>query len=386
MQHNKDNETNHKICYLVTLGTWGGAQRYVYDLGLHFSQEKFKISLITGTPGLLVEKFKSENIETIIIPELGRSIKPINDISAFFKIITILKNNRPEILHVNSSKGGGIGALAGRIVGIKNIIFTAHGWAFNEDRPAVEKIIITFLHWLTVMLSHKTIAVSEAVATRVKNLPFAKNKIIIIKNSIPQTNVLERNTSRSLLEKYIGKNFDKNTIIVGTISELNKNKDISSSIKAISLLKKEGLNVVFVVFGEGSERANLEKLIEELCLKDTVFLLGFNEKASSLLTGFDVFTLTSITESLGYVLLEAGLAKIPVVATSVGGIPEIIENNVTGLLVKPQSQYKIAHAIKTILENKKLANGFASNLNNKVLTEFSPSQMFTKTKEVYSVN
>lgn len=383
MQHNKDNETKPKICYLVTLGTWGGAQRYVYDLGLYFSREKFTVSLITGTPGLLVEKFKSENIETSVIAELGRSIKPLNDLAAFFKIITILKKEQPEILHVNSSKGGGIGALAGRIVGTKNIVFTAHGWAFNEDRPVVEKTVITFLHWLTVMLSHKTIAVSEAVAIRIKNLPFAKNKIVVIKNSIPKIDVLERSSSRLLLEKYIGKNIDKDTIIVGTISELNKNKDVSSSIKAISILKKEGQSIIFIVFGEGSERASLEKLIEELSLKDTVFLLGFNERASSLISGFDIFTLTSITESLGYVLLEAGFAKVPVVATAVGGIPEVIENNVTGLLVKPRSPSEISHAIKTLLENKELAEKLASNLREKVLTEFSLQRMLDETKKVY---
>lgn len=383
MQHNKDNETNPKICYLVTLGTCGGAQRYVYDLGLYFSREKFTVSLITGTPGLLVEKFKSENIETSVIAELGRSIKPLNDLAAFFKIITILKKEQPEILHVNSSKGGGIGALAGRIVGTKNIVFTAHGWAFNEDRSVIEKIVITFLHWLTVMLSHKTIAVSEAVATRIKNLPFAKNKIVVIKNSISQISITEQSESRLVLEKYIGKNIDKETIIVGTISELNKNKDVSSSIKAISLLKKEGRNVIFVVFGEGSERASLEKLVEELNLKDTVFLLGFNERASSLISGFDIFTLTSITESLGYVLLEAGFAKIPIVATAVGGIPEVIENNVTGLLVKPRSPSEISHAIKTLLEDKELAEKLASNLHEKVLMEFSPQRMLDETRKIY---
>lgn len=386
MQHNKYNETNPKICYLVTLGTWGGACRYVYDLGLYFSRQKFTISLITGTPGLLVEKFKSENIETSVIAELGRNIKPLNDLTAFFKIIAILKKERPEILHVNSSKGGGIGALAGRIVGIKNIVFTAHGWAFNEDRSIIEKTLITFLHWLTVMLSHKTIAVSEAVATRIKNLPFVKNKIVVIKNSISQINITERNESRSLLEKYTEKNIDKNTIVIGTISELNKNKDVSSSIKAISLLKKEGLNVIFVIFGEGSERASLEKLIEELHLKDTVFLLGFNERASSLISGFDIFTLTSVTESLGYVLLEAGFAKVPVVATAVGGIPEVIENNITGLLVKPRSPSEIAHTIKTLLENKELAEKLASSLHEKVLTEFSLQRMLSETEKIYNAH
>ncbi|MFA6078085.1 MAG: glycosyltransferase [Candidatus Paceibacterota bacterium] len=383
MQYNKDNGTDPKICYLVTLGTWGGAQRYVYDLGLYFSREKFTISLITGTPGLLVEKFKSENIETSVITELGRNIKPLSDLIAFFRIITLLKKERPEILHVNSSKGGGIGALAGRIVGTKNIVFTAHGWAFNEDRPIIEKAVITFLHWLTVILSHKTIAVSEAVATRIKNLPFAKNKIVVIKNSVSQMSITERSESRSFIEKYTGKSLGKNTIVVGTISELNKNKDIFSSIEAISLLKKEGLDVIFVVFGEGSERASLEKLIAELSLKDAVFLLGFNERASSLISGFDIFTLTSITESLGYVLLEAGLAKVPVVATAVGGIPEVIENNVTGLLVKPRSPSEISHAIKTLLENKELAEKLASRLHEKVLVEFSPQRMLRETKKVY---
>jgi glycosyltransferase involved in cell wall biosynthesis len=304
MQDKKNNGIKTKVCYLITLGTWGGAQKYIYDIATNLPSERFSTSLITGTPGLLVEKFNSKNMPTIVVEELGRKIKPLNDISSFFKIIKILKRERPDILHVNSSKGGGIGALAGRIVGVKKIVFTAHGWAFNEDRSFVEKSAITFLHWLTIMLSHKTIAVSNAVAIGASKLPFTSRKITVIKNSITQTNPLKKEDARVLLEKYIGISIPQNATVIGTVSELNKNKGVNFTIEALSLLKKKGVNFVFITFGDGSEKGNLLNLIEKLNLKDSVFLLGFKENASSLISGFDIFTLTSITESLGYVLLD----------------------------------------------------------------------------------
>ncbi len=386
MQDNKNNEIKTKVYYLITLGTWGGAQKYIYDLATNLPPEKFSVSLITGTPGLLVEKFKSKKMMVIVVEELGRKIKPLNDISSFFKIVKILKKERPDILHVNSSKAGGIGALAGRIAGIKKIVFTAHGWAFNEDRSFGEKLAIVILHWLTIMLSHKTIAVSNAVALEAGKLLLANNKITVIKNGVTETNLLKKDDARAELEKYIKKNISHETPIIGTISELNKNKGVSYSIEALSILKRKGINFVFIAIGEGSEKESLIKLIDKLDLKDCVFLPGFKENASSLISGFDIFTLTSITESLGYVLLEAGLAKVPVVASAVGGIPEVVENNVTGILVKPRSPLKIATAIESLLSDKEKMVKLSLALNEKILNEFSMSQMTEKTLVVYGKN
>jgi glycosyltransferase involved in cell wall biosynthesis len=386
MQDNENNGTKTKICYLITLGTWGGAQKYIYDIATNLPNERFSISLITGTPGLLVEKFNSRKMLTIVVEELGRKIKPLNDINSFFKIIKILQKERPDILHVNSSKGGGIGALAGRIVGIKKIVFTAHGWAFNEDRSFAERLVITFFHWLTIMLSHKTIAVSNAVAAGASKLPFTSKKITMIKNSISKVSPLTREYARILLEEYTGINIPKNTTIIGTVSELNKNKGVSYILEALSILKRKGVSFIFIALGDGPEKENLLNLVEKLNLKNSVFLLGFKENAPSLISGFDIFTLTSITESLGYVLLEAGLAKVPVVASAVGGIPEVIENNVTGILVKPRSTLKIATAIESLLSDRGKAGKMALNLNEKVLREFSMSQMLEKTLLVYAKN
>jgi glycosyltransferase involved in cell wall biosynthesis len=106
-------------------------------------------------------------------------------------------------------------------------------------------------------------------------------------------------------------------------------------------------------------------------------------EAARYLKNFDIFILPSLKEGLPYVLLEAGLAELPVIATNVGGVPEIIENEKTGLLIKPANPAKIADALKKLIDNPGLAKTLAKNLRQKILQEFSFEKMLEKTLAVY---
>ena len=141
MEHKK-----HKVLIVITKSNWGGAQKYVFDLATNLSRDKFDVRVIFGGHGILAEKLEEAGITTISIPELGRDVSILKDIKVFFKLWSIFKKQKAEIVHVNSSKIGGIGALAGRLSGAKKIVFTAHGWAFNENRSSLSKNIIKFLY------------------------------------------------------------------------------------------------------------------------------------------------------------------------------------------------------------------------------------------------
>ena len=119
-----------KICFGITKGGWGGAQRYVYDIATNLPRDIYDISAISGAPGLLCEKLKAQNIPVFILDKLNRDISPLRDLSAFFSLIRLLQKNKPGILHLNSPKMGLLGAVAGRLAGVKKIIYTSHGWPF----------------------------------------------------------------------------------------------------------------------------------------------------------------------------------------------------------------------------------------------------------------
>jgi len=363
-----------KIFICITKSNWGGAQKYVYDLATNLPKDKFDISVLLGGNGELKSQLEKAGVRTITLENSQRDIDAGKEVGLLSELIKIFKSERPDIIHLNSSKMGLVGAIAGKIAGVKKIVFTAHGWAFNEGRGVLSKLLFKILHIFTIVLSDQVMAVSEITKSQIPAL--FRGKIIVVRNGLREINFKDKGVAQKALAI---KTVSKNPVWIGTISELHKNKGLGYAIEAVSKVKE---NVIFVIIGDGEERKNLEELIEKLNLKNKVFLTGRVESASTYLKAFDIFTLSSITEALPYVLLEAGVASLPVIASDVGGISEII-NSKTGILVAPGDSDKIKNKIEYIIKNPEKASILGHNLKEKVDNEFKLTDMVKKIIAVY---
>ena len=396
------NKTSRKkILYLITKSSWGGAGRYVYDLATGLPRENFEVVVALGGAGELKDRLETQKIRTITIPTLQRDVVLWGEIKVFLNLVKILRKEKPDVLHTNSSKAGALGAFAGRITRVPKIIFTAHGWAFNENRSFFSRTMITLIHWITIVLSHKTIAVSRQTKEQaLKKMPFIKNKLVVVHNGIKEDSFKERSLAqKEIFPKGIPENITKDTVWIGTISELHKNKGLDYIIHAISKISRSDLDIkehprttlgqkklfVFVIIGGGEEKEQLEKLIEKEKLQDIVFLVGYKKNAATLLKAFDIFTLTSRTEAFPYVPLEAGLAELPVIASRVGGIPEILSSKDCGILVKPENIDEITRAVVQLLENNKQRKNYGRNLKKYVLQNFSTQEMVKNIIKYYNI-
>lgn len=374
-----------KVYYVITKANWGGAQRYVYDLATNLPKDKFVPIIVCGGNGTLVDKAEAAEIQVIKLPGLGRDVNVWNDFLVFLALIKLFKKEKPAIIHLNSSKIGGLGSLAGRIARVPKIIFTAHGWAFNEARPKWQKKVIAFLHWLTIRFSHRVITVAQIEAEQVATWPKIRGKIKTIYNGISPLPFLYRDTAREqLLARYPSLMPYRNQFWIGTIGELHQNKDFVNAIGAIALLKRQYPEVRYLIIGEGEQKSKLESLITEFELEKNVFLLGPIPDAPKYLKAFDLFLLNSRKEGLPYVILEAGLAGLPVVATRVGGIPEIITKDQTGVLVPPEEAEATAEAIEALMSNGLEREILGRNLETFVRNNFSLEQMVEKTVALYN--
>ncbi len=309
-----------KILFVITKSNFGGAQRYVLDLATNLPEDGFDVSVALGGtgakgvgPGKLDQMLREKGVRTIHIKSFMRDISLFKEFSTLFELIKIFKNERPDVVHLNSSKAGGVGALSARLAGVKKIVFTSHGWAFNEDRGALSRLAIKILQWITVLLSHKTICVSYADADQVKGWPLVSGKITVIHNGIGPMAFGTGNIIRS--------SFPTGAMIVGNIGELTRNKNQKALIEEAK--RNPSMHVALV--GEGEDRKMLEDKIAKDNLGERVKLFGFLP-ASEVLKGFDRYRITSKKEGLPYVLLEAKLAGLPIVAEPVGGIKEILDN------------------------------------------------------------
>ncbi len=367
-----------KIIYIITKGNFGGAQRYVFDLATHLPQDSFEVIVASGEGNILGEKLKEKGIRTVQIPFLKRNINPLKELLSLISLIKLLKDERPEIIHLNSSKAGGLGGLAGRLTKVPRIIFTGHGWAFNEDRSLPSRLLIGCFHWITILLSHQTIAVSKRVFDQISLFPLVKKKITVIHNGIGPVEFLDRETARKeLAEK------NPSPFWIGTISELHRNKGVDFIIRAFANISPQNEHTGLFIIGDGEERKDLETLSKKLKVQDKVHFLGFKKDAIRFLKAFDIFTLTSRTEAFPYAPIEAGLAGVPVIASRVGGIPELISNKENGMLVEPGNIFEIEYALRDLIQNTEKREMFKKGLEIRVKKDFSLEKMLENTLKEY---
>lgn len=375
-----------KIVYVITKSNWGGAQRQVFDLATAMRSSGHDVWVALGGNGALKDNLEAAGIYTFSISELGRDISLRADFQSFRKILSVIKDKKPDILHLHSPKAAGLGSLAGRILRVPKIITTVHGWTFNESRPWYQVLTIRFFSWLTMLLSHTTILLSEKEYGQARSFPKVKAKIELITLGIKPVLFMSIDGSKQTIAKLIGLNqldFEKKTVI-GTIAELHPNKGLDYLITATKDVVTQYPNTICVIIGDGQDKEKIRKLISDGRLERNIYLAGQVENASQYLKAFNIFVLPSTKEGLPYTILEAGCASLPVVATSVGGIPEIIDDMKSGILVQSKNSKELGHALSFMIEHPEERRRYGTNLREKILSKFQMEKMLRSIEELYN--
>ncbi|TSC72808.1 MAG: WbwZ [Parcubacteria group bacterium Gr01-1014_70] len=377
-----------RILYVITKSMWGGAQRYVFDLATHIPTDQFDVAVACGASSqpntdTLVEKLQKMNICVFAVRHFQKSINPVKDIAAFFELFSVCKKFGPDVIHVNSSKAGGIAGLAAlyyQLIARKPVkrIFTLHGWAFLETwRPRWQRFAIHIASAVTFLLYQKIIVVSaHDYNVLLSHNITAASKVILIHNGIGNLQFLTRLEAQKEL---FG---TTHLLVIGSIAEWTKNKGSEYLIAAMPAVLEKFPEAILCLIGWGEERSKLKVQSVKLQLEKEIYFIS-KSPAAQYLNAFDMFVLPSLKEGLPYTILEAGLAELPVVATHVGGVPDIIENEKNGLLVEPASAEQLAKAIITFLQNKNLRDQTGNALRKRVDTNFSLSAMVQKTTTLY---
>jgi glycosyltransferase involved in cell wall biosynthesis len=251
-------------------------------------------------------------------------------------LFRVTRRYRPHVLHLHGATIGCVGAVVGRFARVPVVLYTEHllCWPLS---PSQERYCpapwIRRLRSATAPLLHCTVAISEAVRSA---LPRRSRLVRVIYNGVDLTpyDGLNRAECRRSLRTYLGLG-DEAIVVVG-VGHLTPRKAYAAVVEAAaSLRKKQETPVHLVLCGEGPERAALLAQAEASGVPDAVHLLGWVGNVPEILMGADVFVHAALIEGFGLVVAEAGAAGLPVIATRVGGVPEIIDHEVTGLLVEP---------------------------------------------------
>jgi glycosyltransferase involved in cell wall biosynthesis len=381
-----------KILYLITKNDIGGAQKYVYDLATNINTSYFDAKILYGG---------------VEIPSLSNRISPpflINDWRALFQIMRILRQERPHIIHLNSSKAGVVGTFAVALYNLFgratqrepiHIIFTAHGWVFNPSNslPCFLQITYVFLHRIAAFFQNTIINVSHAdheIARTYKIAP--EHKLVTIYNGIdPNIPFLTREEARKELiqkirnskfpkaeqDRYEASEIQNSWNWIGSIGRLVREKNYELLIHVAEKM----LNTNFFIIGEGYEKDKLTRKINGLKLDNRFFIIPPTGNDAAFLKAFDIFTLTSQKEGLPYTLLEARAAGIPIAVTNIGGMPEVITEKSIGTVFKAVSPPVIAETLLQLLITRRTPTN--TNTHTRLRTQFNRDSMIAATEKIY---
>lgn len=375
-----------KILYLITKEDVGGAQKYVKDLAQNLDKEKFEAKVITG--GKNGVRFLSN----AFIPYFFF----INDWLALAEIFLILQREKADILHLNSSKAGVIGAMAAQLYNvfrkisrrpIIKVVFTAHGWVFNPDNALdkLRKALYVYLHKIAAKFQDRIINVSEydrRLALRYRIAPPEKLETVLNGIDYKSIKFMDKQSARKTLTELISKqelSIANSEIWVGSIGRLVKEKNYESFIEAAALIKNQPIK--FFIIGSGYEKRKLQSLINHFGLENKFFIIKDLSPAAPYLKAFDIFVLSSIKEGLPYTLLEAMAAELPIITTRIGGMTEVISER--GLVMPPREPQELARAIEYFLNQPQEARELAQNAKQMLRDELTMEKMLQKTTAIY---
>ena len=358
-----------RVLFIITQSELGGAQQFILQFIGQAQKDAYEFTVAVGTDGnrSLADILVSQNINIATLPLLKRNIRPISDFLAIRQTRNLIDKIKPDTLFLVSSKAGFIGALAAKNSKTRpKVIYRIGGWSFNDPRPAWQKSLWRFLEklsapWKDIIILNNTHDLNQAKGIGIKPC----EKLVLIHNGLDpyKINFLSKNDARIKL----GLSLDKK--VIGTIANFYPTKGLENIIETAVKIKRD--DVMFCIIGDGAGRPNLEKLIRDNNLEEKVILVGRKESASSYLTAFDVFLLPSVKEGFPWAILEAMAAKLPIIATRVGAVPEIIENGVSGYIVESRNPDQIAQHITTLLGSESKAKEMGIQAHQRLIFAFN---------------
>jgi glycosyltransferase involved in cell wall biosynthesis len=383
-----------RILQVITRFIRGGAQLLVLNLAHKLIQRGHHCLVVcgpqTGPEGDLSAQARRLGIPLCYCPHLVREESPLNDLRALGELYLLMRRQRFEVVHTHTSKAGVLGRIAARAAGVKAIIHTPHGHIFAEQanipgvsgRPLM-RCLFYYLERFASLPCHRLVALTERDLKELLTLKIARKKnIVVIRNAISLARYQKApRLKRSQLSGL--QSVPEDVPLIGTVGRLTSEKGHRFLISALAYLKQRFGDVRLAIIGDGPERDRLSQQAKQAGVSEKVLFLGLRDDVPVLLKCLDVFVLPSLYEGFGLVILEAMAAQLPVVATTVGGVPDLVTDRQTGILVPPANPQALAEAIAQLLESPALAQRLARNAYKFAQENCELERMIDATENLY---
>ena len=372
-----------KILHIQNEGKLSGAQKVSLNefeeiLRLKYLKHKILLGLIVSTDGLFVKNCSELGVLIFFNKFLVREISIFKDLYAFFKLVSIIKKFKPNIVHTHSSKPGILGRLAAKLVGVKKVIHTVHGFSFSSTSSRFLKIFYMMCEKVAGKFCDKIILLHKSdydIALHELKLPLSK--LVIIPNGL--------RISQDLI---FNKNYEHNKkkLRIGFLGRLEKQKNPQLLLNSLKLLNKKYLKQITIeIGGDGELYKELEIFTDKFLNEFDINFHGWVTKPKQFLSDLDILILPSNWEGMPLVILEAFDSNTIVFCTNIPGNNHLVRNNLTGFLFPLNCPNHLCKLIEKALSRKLNFKKISQNAKTSLIKHYSLDKRITKILEIYDM-
>ncbi|MBT3881152.1 MAG: glycosyltransferase [Candidatus Scalindua sp.] len=361
------------VVHLVEKLGIGGLERVLTTIALNLNKEKYHVSVwCLSKGGFFADKLIEEGVDVKIL-NISTSRNPVG----IYKLYKLLKYHRIDLIHTHAYSAGTIGRISAFLAGVSVII------SHNHSVHDYYNKYYHFVEWLLSLITDRIICVSDTVKRFTSETQgISAKRLVTIHNgindvcSVSGKAIVDLKEELGILPEYT---------VIGTVTHMEEHKGILYLIQAASHLLRSRKDLIFLLVGDGAQEEELKKLCVNLKIEKNVIFTGERSDIPEMLSLIDIFVLPSVREGLGLSILEAMACGKPVIATNVGGIPEVVEDGVSGILVPPKEPDTLHGAIVELLDDKGKRD--VMGLNGKRICDesFNVRTMVDKIEELYDL-
>ena len=384
-----------KVLHVITRLDKGGAAENTLLTTLGLDKRRYDAVLIKGLSiesdmsaeertsldeGLKQAELKG--VKLITLPSLIRRINPILDLRAFFRLYRIFLHEKPAIIHTHTSKAGILGRWASFFARVPIVVHTPHGHIFYGYHGKVKTKVFIFIEKLTAIITDRIIALTKREKEDHVRFNISKpHKFAVIHSGVNLEDFSKNFDNNEELKKKLG--IPITDSIVGTVGRLVEIKGHRYLLDAACLVLNKIENVTFLLIGDGYLMTELINHAYALGIGNKVIFAGWRSDIPQLINTFDIFVLPSLNEGMGRVLVEAMAMGKPIVASDIGGIPDIVKDGANGILFPPRDVNAMAEAIIKLLSDRELRRKMGNEGKKQTSPAYGTSGMVEKIEGLY---
>jgi len=383
-----------KVIHIITRFDKGGSAENTFLTIRNLDKERYEIILARGLSkesdlgaqeAQAVEnnlaEAKRNGVKIVTIPELVRRIHPLYDLKAFVTLVKIFREERPHIVHTHTSKAGLLGRWAAFFARIPIIVHTPHGHVFWGYFSRWKTLVFVLLERLTAHITDKIITLTEQEKRDHLRYNIAsEDKFLHVHSGVDLNKFLHTSVAPLEMRKVL--KIPEQNLVVGTAGRLTPVKGHRYLIEAAKKIVAVKPDINFLFLGDGELQEKLEKMASELNIRENVVFLGWRPDVAEVMSMFDIFVLPSINEGMGRVLVEAMALGKPIVASNIGGIPDLIMQGKNGMLVPVADPLALASGIEFLMTNPKKM-GEMGSAGKKIAADYGVDSMMQKIEQLY---